>query len=244
MLKFRLEYLNDIVDYFVLVESKKTFVGKSKDLFFEKSKNLFEEYSNKIIHIIVDNESYSNPWINEKNQRNSIDNGIKKLTMCDDDIIIISDVDEIPDKNTLREIKEKENFKIGFFNQDLYYYNLTCKFNGKWKASKICTYEYYKNINLPQVIRNTGGEKIEKGGWHFSYFGDVNFIKNKIENFSHQEYNNSEFTNINHIENMILNGKDLYKRENKNITYTTIKIEDNDYLPDNYEKLLKINNIN
>ena len=52
LLKFKLKELNDIVDYFVLIESKYTFVGNEKELYYEKNKVLFSEYNHKIIHVI------------------------------------------------------------------------------------------------------------------------------------------------------------------------------------------------
>lgn len=240
MLEFRLEELDHIVDKFVLVESTKTFVGNPKPLLFDENKSRYEKYLDKIVHVVVDNMNESNPWSNETTQRNGIDKGIKSLSLNDNDIIIITDVDEIPDTDTLQDLKEKNSVKSSMtLRQEMYYYNITCKFNGVWHFPKLINYGTYKNINSPQRIRMGGGAIIQKGGWHFSYFGDVNFIKNKIQNFSHQEYNNSQFVNDEHIENVIKGGKDLFKRENQNITYTTIQPENNPYLPKKYEKLLK-----
>ena len=239
MLEFRLKELNDVVDFFVLVESTKTFTGNDKELFFEKNKENFKEYLDKIIHIVVDDLNDANAWNNEYKQRNSIHLGISKLNLDEEDIIIVSDVDEIPDVDTLSEIKDK-GLIDGPYNlgQDMYYYNIKCKFNGRWHWAKICNFRHYSKTNLPQHIRIKDGTIIEKGGWHFSYFGDVDFIKNKIKNFSHQEYNRDEFLNDNHILSVIESGKDLFKRENQNITYSLISPEDNKYLPKNYQMLL------
>ena len=83
-----------------------------------------------------------------------------------------------------------------------------------------------RKLNLP-VINN--------GGWHLSYFGDTNFIKNKLENFSHQEFNKSEYTDLDKIEKRVQNGECLF---NKNIKFEKLKIEDNNYLPLDYSKYL------
>ena len=78
LLEYRLNILNDVVDYFVIVESTHTFVGKEKVLFFNENKHLFEKFNEKIIHIIVDDFPYKYPninihnneqWKNEKFQR-------------------------------------------------------------------------------------------------------------------------------------------------------------------------------
>ena len=96
MLKFRFKELYEYVDYFILVEATTTFVGNNKELYFKNNKNMFSNYLDKVIHIIVDDmPKDENPWVDEKFQRNCIQRGIKKLKLKDDDILIISDCDEI-----------------------------------------------------------------------------------------------------------------------------------------------------
>ena len=117
LLEIRLNELNDVVDYFVLVESKHTFVGKEKPLFYNENKHLFEKFHNKIIHIIVEDMPYVYPninfdnkeqWENEEFQRNQMKRGIDKLKLNNEDILTITDVDEIPNPNTLEKIKKRE----------------------------------------------------------------------------------------------------------------------------------------
>lgn len=237
LLDFRLEILDDIVDYFILVEATKTHAGKDKSLFYADNRGRYLSYLNKIIHIVVDDLNDSNPWENENHQRNSIDKGIKLLDLKNEDIIIISDVDEIPDPETIKTFKNNNIIKtLMSLHQDLYYYNLTCKFNGVWGLSKIINYETYKTINSPQAIRMSGGHPIEKGGWHFSYFGNTEFIMNKINSFAHQEFNNQYINNQQNIEYAMLNNVDLYGRSE--VSFSIIEPQNNTYLPQNYNKLL------
>ena len=107
MLEFRLNELNDVVDYFVLVECIKTHTNNDKELYFENNKNRFSKFLDKIIHIIVkDNIPQTNSaWDREKYQRFCIDEGIKKLNLNNEDIIIIADLDEIPDTKTVLNLK-------------------------------------------------------------------------------------------------------------------------------------------
>lgn len=236
MLEFRLNELYDIVDFFVIVESTKTFTGNDKELFYLTKKHLFDKFNDKIIHIIFDEESNINPWINESNQRNFISKGVNQLPLNDDDIIIISDIDEIPDTETLTNLKINRLTGVYSLEQDLYYYNLNCKSIHKWYHPKISNYETFKKFT-PQEIRNLVTPIIENGGWHLSYFGDEEFIKNKINNFSHQEYNTDEFTSKTHIKYCIENNLDLFKREDENIKYFYIDILNNNYLPKNFKKI-------
>ena len=76
---------------------------------------------------------------------------------------------------------------------------------------------------------------IKNAGWHLSYFGNEKFIKNKLENFSHQEFNKVEFTDEKLIKERINNGNDLFDRPTSIIT---IPIEDNDNLPPDYNVYL------
>jgi len=247
LLTYRLNLLNNIVDYFVIVEATHTHVGKEKPLFFNENKHLFENFSNKIIHIIVEDFPYKYPnvnvhngdvWKNENFQRNAISRGINCIKdLSESDLIILADLDEIPDPRTLDEIK-KGNIKvdINILEMDMYYFNLNTRFKDKWSACKILSYEYYNKLKISfQDIRGFECPKILNGGWHLSYFGDNFFIKNKIENFGHQEYNNSQYTDLEKIENKIKNSSDLYDR---NIAIDKIKIEDNTYLPVDYNKYL------
>jgi len=262
LLKFKLKELNDIVDYFVLIESKYTFVGNEKELYYETNKKLFSEYNHKIIHIVHDHnatlengprdDGLPNAWSNEKEQRFYGTKGIAKLNLADDDLIIISDLDEIADKNTLKKIKE-EGLKdpISCLEQDMYYYNLNNKLIDKWYRSKLVRFdkirEYFdKSPDIFQTIvqpqYNLDGKHIgnypiiKKGGWHFSFFGNASMIKNKIKNFSHTELSHFGDESDEKINKKIQNNKDIFNRED--MKFETIKVEDNNYLPENYKMLL------
>lgn len=238
MLKFRLKELYVYVDYFVLVECVKTYSNNDKELFFENNKNEFTEYLDKIIHIIVKDNIPTSPnaWDREIYQRRCIDIGIKKLNLNKEDIIIISDVDEIPDSKILMYLKNTNNFTGTYaLEQDMYYYNLNCKMVDKWYFSKLFNYGSYTND--PQLYRNNHNYPvIQNGGWHFSYFGDVNFITNKIRNFAHQEHNNNYILNPERILTQINNSSDLFERNDTKFRF--IDIKDNNYLPKNYKDLL------
>ena len=119
---------------------------------------------------------------------------------------------------------------------DFYYYNLYTKINGYWHFPKIISYKKYKELNCTcDVIRSINCEIIKNGGWHLSYFGDSNFIKNKINSFSHQELNTIEFTNLEKIDKRIKEGRDLFERGN----IGRVELSNNTYLPLEYNKFLK-----
>jgi beta-1,4-mannosyl-glycoprotein beta-1,4-N-acetylglucosaminyltransferase len=248
LLNYRLNLLDDYVDYFVLVEAIHTFTGKEKKLFYNENKELFEKFKDKIIHVIVDDFPYKYPdidiekneqWKNEIYQRNSIKRGIDKLTLHDNDLVVITDLDEIPNPEILNKIKEnKKQITISSLKMDMYYYNLNCKTKiNDWISPKIISYKEFTKLDI--TIHDFRYKKtdniIENGGWHLSFFGDKEFIANKIENYGHQEFNNDEI--LKNIEEKIKSKKDLFNRENHEIQY--IDIEDNENLPPKYDIYLQ-----
>jgi beta-1,4-mannosyl-glycoprotein beta-1,4-N-acetylglucosaminyltransferase len=241
LLKYRLTILNSIVDHFILVESTRTFSGESKPLFYVENKEMFKEFEEKIIHVVVDDFSTepNTHWANETYQRNCINRGIEKLGLTENDYILISDVDEIPDPQSLNALKQ-EQIQVQYANlkQDFYYYNLNTKMCEIWIRPKMITYgEYQKQGCSPDAIRlQTPPEMIERGGWHLSYFGNVEMIQNKIRHFSHQEFNTEEITNQEHLQKCIDESRDILKREETKII--RVPIGENYYLPPQSQTLL------
>jgi beta-1,4-mannosyl-glycoprotein beta-1,4-N-acetylglucosaminyltransferase len=251
ILNYRLNILDDVVDYFILVEANQTHSGKQKQLHFNENKHKFEKFKDKIIHVVVDlplsyqeiDTSKGQQWVNEKSQRSSISHGFNKIDINDKDLIIISDVDEIPDPNALLTIKKYEHdIELLNLEQDFYYYNLNCKKIEKWYFSRILTYKKFKefNCNCDDIRFRRDCFTFSKAGWHLSYFGSPDFIINKLENFAHQEYNNDNIKNLDNIKNSINGGRDLFNRESENATCGIVKIDvkDNNYLPPRYDEFL------
>ncbi len=272
LLNYRLSILDEHVDYFILVESTHTFSGHSKKLFYDENKSLFKKFNHKIIHIVVTDFPYKYPninysmnhqWLNEYHQRNSIKNGIKDLDLSYSaepnsdrsrakagdldltDIILTSDVDEIPDPRVLDLIKQdKLEFNKNTLNRlalDMYYYNLNFRVgNGQnWHGIKLMTYKAYKEMSLTfQQMRIWEHSHpvpiIPNGGWHLSYFGDVEFIMTKIKSFSHQEYNNEKYIDKNKLEENIKNGINFIG----GLDLQYIDLENNKNLPPRYKEYL------
>lgn len=250
LLKYRLHILNDVVDFFVIVEATHTHAGKEKTLIFEENKHLFEKYKDKIIHVVVSDFKFVAPdidfqkneqWKNENYQRDCIDKGIQRLKDClsPDDVLTITDLDEIPDPRILNTIKTQNiNITVNILEMDFYYYNLNSKIQEKWYHPKIISYGTYRNLGLSfNALRFHECEVIRRGGWHLSYFGDANFIQTKIKEFAHQELNNENFTNIEKIKKRMNSHSDLYDRPYNRVD--KIRIQDNDYLPPDYDTFLR-----
>ena len=249
ILDLRLNILNEFVDFFVITESTVNHQGNSKKLNFDSSK--FKKFNNKIIYIVVNDtpEEIKKPHVEgeslvEQHQRNSIMRGLKNCH--DDDLVILSDVDEIPDLNKLNMFNKKNKYAV--FSQKMFGYkiNLLNETENNWHGSKICL---KKNLKSPQWLRNLKFKKhpfwridkkrnlqiIENGGWHFAYLGNPANISKKIKSFSHGEFNKINFTNQENIKKKIDMGKDIFDRE---IIYKKVQIDNSfpKYIIENKEK--------
>jgi beta-1,4-mannosyl-glycoprotein beta-1,4-N-acetylglucosaminyltransferase len=214
ILERRLEELWETVDRFVIVEGMVTHGGQQKELVFHNNLKRFEKYLNKITYLVIENfpevdgSVTDKSWTRERFQRDYIMQGLKDCK--DNDIVIISDVDEIPNVEAIKKYKPEQG--ISSFEMDLYYYNEQTKAVLKWYESRITTYKKVKEMSPCGVRYESNNYVLENGGKHLSYFGGVEKIIKKIEDTAHQELNTSAFKDFEHIEKSIQNGQDLFNR--------------------------------
>ncbi len=223
MVDLRLNILDKYVDYFVISESTKTHQGKEKKINFNI--NNFPKFKNKIKLIIAEynkNINFENHTGGEspieQHQRNSLIKGIELAEP--EDLIILSDSDEIPDLTKIQEIKKNKRYIA--FSQSMFMYKLNLQNldESNWIGSKITK---KKNITTMQNLRDLKFKnypfwrldkrnlQIIKGGWHFSYLQNSQQILKKIRSFSHGEFNNKEL-NKELIEKKILKNEDIFDR--------------------------------
>jgi len=214
MALFRMEMLNADVDVFVVVEAKHTFTGEDKPLHFFDNRHKFKKFKHKIVYRVFRGGNSKLAWDNEIAQRNYIEKIFSKICF-DDDLICISDVDEIPN---IKSIKPNHEFdKPCAFMMDLYRYSWKYRLGENiWMGTKMMFYNAFKLMfKSIQDLRAINFEKcciIKKGGWHLTYFGGVENIQYKLKSFSHVELNTPEFNNEDNITKSIRTGRDLFKR--------------------------------
>ena len=124
LLELRLHELNDVVDFFVLSEATKTFTGLDKPLYFEENKTQFAEFLPKIKHVIVEPPETNDPWIRERFQRDEM---FKTLDCQSNDVIMLSDVDEIISAEAVKQYKPEMGIRVLIMK--MYYYFLNCQFD-------------------------------------------------------------------------------------------------------------------
>jgi beta-1,4-mannosyl-glycoprotein beta-1,4-N-acetylglucosaminyltransferase len=188
VLEMRFRILEPYVDKFVLVEAEVNHVGGPKELFFEKNKERFEKWLNRIEHVIVKADECpkdTNPWSREKYQRECILRGLENVCVSDDNVVMISDVDEIPDLTRIH--WEHLPQAVISVHMWMYQYNFKFMFTGEpWVGTVITTYGLVKT-NGPNYFRDRRWNfpLVQYAGWHLSSFGDGKHIVNKMKTFAH-----------------------------------------------------------
>ncbi len=237
ILKIRLNVLDSVVDRFVISEATETFSGLKKPLYYEENKEMFAAFADKIIHVVVEDTPEGDTHYRDTFQKNAVTRGLAGCT--DEDIIIFSDLDEIPNPDKIREIlKDFQTDKIYHFAQRLFYCYLNMEevsgkllsyageFEGvkrkKWIGSKMLSYKLLREQHLllgelrfPE--RKEIGVRVEDGGWHFGYMGghgekDIRRrVQEKVVSAAHQEYNSRHV--LSQVTDQIKEGKDIFGRD-------------------------------
>jgi beta-1,4-mannosyl-glycoprotein beta-1,4-N-acetylglucosaminyltransferase len=210
LLEIRLNELNDVVDYFVVVEAERTHQNQEKELYFSKSINddRFIKFKDKIIHVVIKGEEFNdNSWHNEKLQFSSCLRGLNDAES--DDLIILGALDEIPKKTTLEKLKNENYDGIGYLYQDFYYFYLDTVYEiknegCKWFGNVVGRKKHVEgDIYHYFMQRQKGKNLIDDGGWHFSFLGDAKNAITKIRSYAHYEFNHlTESNMIDFIENL------------------------------------------
>ena len=254
LVELRIKYLNKIVDHFVIVEADITHQGKKKAWNFPKIlERSLKAFSNKIqyhqLNIdpekikneeswIIDDVKGDDAWRIENFQRNYIKTACKKFS--NDDILIISDVDEIPSKQKLEFIKLCDFKKIAPVALEQHLFHIDCNFLKieTWRGSIVTTMQMCDAYSPHQLRRARNRiSHFSESGWSFSSFGGPDKIKEKLESIAHKEFNNDKFKNIDHILNCQKTGKDLFHRK------VQVKKVDKKFFPKDLLKLMEENPI-
>ena len=244
ILEIRLNTLSQYVDKFVIVEAKHDHQGNVKKKYKFEVEN-FSKFKHKIEYWQISNfpEDINN-WERENFQRNFILNGLSEANQ--EDYVIISDIDEIPNLEDV-DLIVKSKKKYTAFEQKMIYYklnllNLTEK---EWYGSRMCK---LKHLKSPQWLRNKkvklypfyrfdkiNWNIVNNGGWHFSNIMTPYDISEKIKSFAHQEFNHNNLTNLKNIEKRVNSGTDIFERP---YHYKKVDLDENfpDYILENKSK--------
>jgi beta-1,4-mannosyl-glycoprotein beta-1,4-N-acetylglucosaminyltransferase len=225
MLESRLEYLNKTVDYFIIVECDHTHAGNPKELNFPKEIGRYRDHLHKIMYLplSIDATKYdftkpkgtdysAGQWVLEKQQRNYMASGLKFFHP--DSFVLISDVDEVPTVQSIENARNKftkDMIAVGS-SQEMFWYNFKQRETKMWSGTVMTRVrdamskgpEFFRGQrwSLPKLLN----------GYHMTYFMEVDKMKYKIENFAHQELNQSEYTDVQKLQDRISSGIEPFAR--------------------------------
>jgi len=241
LLDLRLNIMDKYVDKFVITEATYMHSGKPKELIFDINK--FSKFKDKIIYIVVDKQPpdllkiHDYDSSNETDRKKTINASKRELFQIgkthdgldsanEDDIIIVSDVDEIPN---LKKVDFKSiNKKLFFFKQQMFYYKLNLHYpNMPWFGSKACKKKYFispqwlrtiKNKRYPlwradilfSKIKYNSIHYIPEGGWHFTNVRKPKDLQKKLMNFLHHVDFEQSGVSLKQLEELINQKRIMY----------------------------------
>jgi beta-1,4-mannosyl-glycoprotein beta-1,4-N-acetylglucosaminyltransferase len=240
-LEYKLIEIGHVYDYFIIVEGNKTFSGIDKPFIFEENMSRYEKWLPKIIYVKVDDFPETNDaWVRERHQRNAILRGLRSisLSLYDDDIMILGDIDEIPDPFISYHMKTGNVYYpvSVHLRQNLYYYNFNNKSSSDYTT---LTYFEFKNLkkdlekmDLHDAMRQVMDRTDLVFGWHLSFFGGIEQIKRKLKAYSHHD----EYPIENYTEEYIRDCMKSQKNIFENLEgFSYLPLKENKYLPPHYE---------
>jgi beta-1,4-mannosyl-glycoprotein beta-1,4-N-acetylglucosaminyltransferase len=226
-LDIRLHELDSVVDKFVLVESDTSFSGHIKPLWFANMRHKYAAWRDRIIHVKVkDMPATNNRWEREHFQRNAINRGL--VNAQPSDLILISDVDEIP---MLHELVSVMGSSVPVrFEMITYYYSVRLRSMQQLTGPVLVR---YGQMGSPQAIRDAAqkgpwnGIYLPEAAWHFSFMGGAEAVEAKVRSFAHAEYDLPQYTDPTQIERRIKAKRDPFDRQE----FPLMEVSDTTTLP-------------
>lgn len=241
-LEIRMQHLKDVVDVFVAVEADRTHSGKSRRYV------LSEDLGCRVVRVkLKPGKGNELDWKREHRQRNAIWGGLWGIRP--DDVVMVSDIDEIPRAEAVSAVAASITDKPVVFEQILSYYNVNqiCHTSSSelitWYGTKAVRKSELKDA---QTLRDMKASECvlaapcdSRGctGWHFSFCGNTELIQRKLQSTAHQEHNKPNITFQGHIDLCVKEGRDLVGADDwRTKTVPLVRGDFPDYLVDNQKK--------
>ncbi|KAJ0166786.1 hypothetical protein CTA2_5903 [Colletotrichum tanaceti] len=246
MLELRMGQMAPYVDYFVIIESDKTFTDHQKPLYVRENWGLFKPWHDKMILRTMDLEALKDgsAWDREAKSRNAmyeqvIPTLVGEQAAAIDDVLIVSDVDEIPMPEILRALRNCNIPPRVTIHSKMYYYSYQWLARNDWAHPQATVYRGVDTV-LPDDLRgNANDHHFVHGGWHCSYcFSTVKEMAQKIDSFSHAELNKPEFKDPDWVVDVARRGLDIFGRGDSNFDRIETNHDVPDYVKRNPEKFM------
>ena len=259
VLEVRFNLLYDLVDFFVITECPYTIMGDEKPLYYWDNRDRFDKFNDKVIHDIMDDipDNFDN-YVERRGYHtpyNSIDRNcnqkyidiplryqrdmyardytaysIEKAGAKSDDVIITSDADEVINPLVLQSLDwfDKNNHYVALQRHFYYKFNILREEN--WMGSRICTWDTLRQTSVDQLRQNHhNSHRIESVGWHWSYFGNIDTIEQKLNACADSQHKSKD------LSDKVKMGRDPVGRSD---SYNPVPIDDSfpEYIQNNQEK--------
>ena len=259
VLEVRFNLLYDLVDFFVITECPYTIMGDEKPLYYWDNRDRFDKFNDKVIHDIMDDipDNFDN-YVERRGYHtpyNSIDRNcnqkyidiplryqrdmyardytaysIEKAGAKSDDVIITSDADEVINPLVLESLDWFDNNNHYVALQRHFYYKFNILREENWMGSRICTWDTLRQTSVDQLRQNHhNSHRIESGGWHWSYFGNIDTIEQKLNACADSQHKSKD------LSDKVKMGRDPVGRSD---SYNPVPIDDSfpEYIQNNQEK--------
>jgi beta-1,4-mannosyl-glycoprotein beta-1,4-N-acetylglucosaminyltransferase len=227
LLEIRLRLLEDVVDRFVLVEADRTFSNQPKPMWFAENRPRFARWDGRITYVRMEHDATGldfsrpsfytptlGPWFLERRQRDGF--AVINAELADDDVVLVSDVDEVPSPESVREAVDRFVRQPGrtpgyVFRQLMHHYYLNMQSTGLDRVHLgTCAVhgEFFRGM-APNLVRRARWPwpRIGAAGWHFSFLGLPDEIAYKIQSYSHQEFNHAAVIDANRVARVVHEGR-------------------------------------
>jgi beta-1,4-mannosyl-glycoprotein beta-1,4-N-acetylglucosaminyltransferase len=211
VLELRFRELDDLVDRFIVIQGEETHAGVPKPIYFNPTDARWEPWQGRVSTVIMPRMTdVQSRWDREHQGRHVIAGALESY--APDDLVIISDVDEIPDKEKIRALSGgvTPDCWLGFLTSAYYYY-LNLLTGRSWPCIGLARVDTVRRLGA-QWIRdhrtNPPSHRI-RGGWHFSWLGGVDAIREKIEAFAHAEFDTDYYKDPTRISEKVCQQRDL-----------------------------------
>lgn len=224
VLEVRLSTLDEVVDTFVIAEATKTHSNQAKSLLltdvFRDPTHPLHRFAGKVRVVeVADLPESTDAWHLEEFQRNALSRGLSNA--ADEDVVIVSDADEIPSPSSIRALAEcdgwGEDGPVHFYTR-FYNFRFGWIFDALWHHPQAATGAWLRPRG-PQQLRMSRTRpdflRLDDAGWHLSFFADAEGVLEKMKAYAHQEFNRDDMLNRSAIQHAIESGVDYFYKIGK-----------------------------
>jgi Glycosyltransferase family 17 len=212
MLEARLAEMSRVVDRFVIIEARQTFRGEPKPLYYQDNRHRFTRWSTQVDHVVVDLPDGPDAWARERHQRNIGQPVLAELGAAPDDLVLLTDLDEIVRADRMATILSATQSSPVMLAMPQYWYSLDWKEPKLWGHPKAFRAGQVPATATYHDVRHSLFPVVANSGWHLSWFGNEERFGTKLRSFSHSEYDTPERRGPAFQRSLVSGGVDIHGR--------------------------------